>query len=170
MIEFMIICAPRSASTWTSNWLTTDTTLCMHEPSWKMDCSMFDSIKSDKVLGLSETSSIGFHKMAKVHPSRKVVLHRDISECSKSLMDLGFPPLSKYWENALDKIPGRHYHWLDVFNKDKAKDIYEFLLQKPFDVERWEWIKEIEMQPHFAGLTISTDVAKRLMSELRARE
>lgn len=167
MIDFMVITAPRSASTWTANWLTTDTTLCMHEPSWKMDCSAFDSIESEKMLGLSETGSIGFHKWAKQHPARKVILHRDIDECSASLQALGFPPLSDYWRTALDGIEGRHYHWQDVWDEAKAKDIYEFLLQREFDAERWRWIKEIEMQPHFAGLTINKGVAARLLKEMR---
>lgn len=167
MIEFMVITAPRSASTWASNWLTTDTTLCMHEPSWKMDCSEFDSIQSKRMLGLSETSSIGFHKWVKTHPARKVILHRDIAECSASLVELGFPPLGSYWNTALHEIEGRHYHWQDMWDAAKAKEIYEFLLQRDFDAERWNWIKEIEMQPHFAGLTVGKDVAARLLKEMR---
>ncbi len=168
MIEFMVITAPRSASTWASNWLTTDTTLCMHEPLWKMNFGALDAVESQKMLGLSETGSTGFHEHLASHPARKVILHRDLKECSDSLMQLGFHPLTKYWQGALEKIEGRHYHWRDMLDDEaKAREIYEFLLQREFDVERWSWVREIEMQPHFAGLTIGKHVAARLLKELR---
>lgn len=169
MIEFMVITAPRSASTWTSNWLTTDTTLCMHEPLWKMHYTDMDGIKSNKMLGISETGIAKFPEFVNAHPARKVVLHRDLAECSASLVELGFNPLSKFWEGALDQIQGRHYHWRDVFDEVKAKDIYEFLLEREFDVERHRWIKEIEMQPQFAGLSVNKEVAHQLLAELRGR-
>ena len=32
MIDFMVIGLPRTGTTWASNWLTTDSTQCYHDP------------------------------------------------------------------------------------------------------------------------------------------
>lgn len=173
MIEFMVLTAPRSASTWVANWLTTDTTVCVHEPLWH--CHYEDLEHSlhypGRMIGLSETGLARFPEFVNAHPSRKVILHRDLKECSDSLVALGFGVL-KHWEGVLEQIEGRHYHWQDVFDPAKAREIYEYLLQRAFDADRHRLLCGIEMQPHFAGMEITPEMkaaAKRLLRELRGK-
>ena len=166
MIEFMVIALPRSGTTWASNWLTTDTTTCIHDPLWNHDYKDFDKIKSDKMLGVSCTGLWMFKNWVNNHPARKVILHRDLSEVNTSLVEIGIPPLPEYAEDFINDIDGNHYDWLDIFTN--PKHIYEYLLQKEFDKERHDLLKEIEMQPNFAGLTINKDLTKRLMTEIGA--
>lgn len=171
MIEFMVLTAPRSASTWTSNWLTTEKTVCVHEPLWHYHYNEIDDnlIYPGRTIGISETGLAKFPDFVNKHPARKIILHRDLKECSDSLVELGFKPL-KYWEGVLENIEGKHYHYTDVFDPAKAKEIYEFLLEMPFDSIRHKLLCEIEMQPHFEGIKVTPqmkDAAAVLLKELR---
>jgi len=169
VIEFMVLSAPRSASTWVANWLTTDETLCLHDPLWKYHYSELDAIQSSKRLGLADTGLAKFPDFVNAHPARKLVLHRDLAACSASLVELGFGPL-KHWEGVLTRLGGWHVEWTDLFDPDKAKPIYEHLLGKEFDAERHALLCDMHVQPQFANIH-ATDAmrenAKRLLQELR---
>lgn len=167
MIEFMVVALPRSATTWTSNWLTTDDTLCYHDLSNFRHFSDWDSIVSNKSLGVSDTGICLFPEFVNAHPARKVILHRDLSDVNRSLDAIGYPRLDDRWVNALGKIHGKHFCWENIFAVDTAKEIYEYLLQKPFDRERWEELTRIEMQPQFSGITVNVDVAKKMLDQVR---
>lgn len=164
MIEFMILSAPRCGSTWAANWLTTDGTLCLHDPLWNWHYSELDKLESSKVLGVACTGLYHFPEWLNKHPARKVILHRPISEINESLRALGMPETDPASLENLGRVKGLHVYWDAIF-KDPAP-IYEFLLQKPFDAERHREIAQIEMQPHFNGLTINPEVTKKLRAEL----
>jgi hypothetical protein len=166
MIEFMVIAPPRCATTWAANWLTTDDTLCLHDPLFERHYSELDSINSRKTLGVSCTGLWIWSKWLNEHPARKVILHRDISEVNASLEAIGLEPIAMNTDDRLNMINGIHVDWTDVF--DKPKSIYEFLLQKDFDAERHAELRKIEMQPNFMGLTINKNVTRRLMEEMRS--
>lgn len=160
----MLIAAPRSGTTWASNWLTTDNSVCLHDPLSRVHYSDWDFIRCNKTLGISDTGIAVFDKFVNLHPARKVILHRDRREIDSSLNSLGVPSLTNIWDGALDKIEGMHVHWLDIFNNPKP--IYEFLLQKEFDAERHALLKEIEMQPKWSGLTINKEVTRKIVNEI----
>jgi hypothetical protein len=166
MIAFMLLAAPRSGTTWAANWLTTDTTLCLHDPLYTKHYTELDSFKTEKTLGVSCTGLAYFPEWVNKHPSRKIVLHRDISEIERSLEDIGlemaFPDVN-YIIN-LESIDAIHLPWTDLF--DNPKFIYETLLERPFDAERHALLREIEMQPKFEGLTVGHNVTRRLVSEV----
>lgn len=169
MIEFMVLSAPRSASTWVANWLTTDETLCLHDPLWKYHYSELDAIQSSKRLGLADTGLAKFPDFVNAHPARKVILHRDLEECSDSLVALGFGRL-KHWEGVLDKIEGLHVQWSDVFVSARAQEIYEHLLPGPFDMERHDALCKFHVQPNFSAImpdAAMRETAQRLLKELR---
>ena len=54
VIEFMVLSAPRSASTWAANWLTTEKTLCLHDPVLEHYPEDLDRIPCDRVLGVDK--------------------------------------------------------------------------------------------------------------------
>ena len=164
MIEFMVIAAPRSATTWVSNWLTTDTTLCIHDPLFNTHFNDLDKIQSKKMLGVSCTGIYLFPDFVNKHPARKIILHRELNEINDSLIAIGIPPISESNHRSLDNIEGIHMDWREVFHNPKL--IYEYLLRKDFDTERHRYLKEIEMQPNFSGLTINKEVTKRLFALL----
>lgn len=163
-IQFMVIAAPRSATTWCANWLTTETTLCLHDPLWRYPYDELDKILCTKMLGIACTGIALFPEWVNAHPARKIVLHRDFAEIDKSLEKIGLTACSESWKGVLERIDGVHLDWREIFERPKA--IYEFLLDKPFDAERHEALREINAQPAFAQLSIDRSATQRLIREL----
>ena len=164
MIEFMLLAAPRSGTTWAANWLTTDTTLCFHDPLFTYHYTDLDQIKSRKHLGISCTGLSYFPKWVNCHPARKIVLHRDIDEVNESLKKIGLPPVVIEYMNKLASIEATHLPWTDLF--ERPKFIYETLLELPFDEERHTLLREIEMQPDFERISIGNHT-KRILNEIQ---
>ncbi len=145
MIEFMLIAAPRSATAWAANWLTTDSTLCLHEPTARWSYQEWDTLKSERKLGVACTvSAIRNRDFLNAHPARKVILHRDIEEIRASMGNLGIP--GDYDVAALDHVRGQHHDWRDLFARPAL--IYEYLLKKPFDEERHTELLSFNVQNH----------------------
>lgn len=167
MIDFMLIAAPRSATTWASNWLTTDHSTCLHDPllKWTKDELMTLEASSSKTLGMACTGIALFPDWVNAHPARKVILHRDLDEIDASLQRIGMTPCGVQWKGVLEKIDGIHLDWTELFKR--PRHIYEFLLNLPFDPERWAVLKEINMQPNFGSLSINREATQAFMHELR---
>lgn len=142
MISFMIIAAPRSASAWASVWLTTDTTLCIHEPLTRWRQEQLDGIPSIKALGVACTALARFPDFVNAHPARKVILHRSEREVRASMASLGIA--GDYDFRALDRINGNHCDWRELFTDPEP--IYTYLLGKPFDAERHHELVGMNMQ------------------------
>jgi hypothetical protein len=142
MISFMVLSAPRSASAWVSNWLTTDTTLCIHEPlaRWKPD--ELDQIESEKTLGVACTVLALQPDFVNAHPARKVILHRPLAEVRSAMKALRIE--GDYDPKALNRIEGLHCDWREVFLAPEA--IYNYLLEKPFDAERHRELLNLNIQ------------------------
>lgn len=164
----MLISAPRSASTWASNWLTTEASLCLHDPLWRYHYSDLDGVVSPKRIGISCTGIALFPEWVNSHPARKVILHRDLADVDASLVKIGLGPCSEQWEGVLDRINGWHLQWDALFNQQAAQQIYEFLLQLPFDAERHAVLRDINVQPAFAKLSIDRSATSRLIRELES--
>ena len=152
MLSFMLLAAPRSGTAWAANWLTTDTTLCLHEPLARWSIKQLDCIESDKTLGIACTALARFPDFVNAHPAPKVILHRDSREVCESMVALKVP--GSYDFAALDRIEGMHCDWRQLF--DDPAPIYQHLLGKPFDAER-----------HFelAAMNVQNE---RLIRQLRA--
>lgn len=142
MIEFMLLAAPRSGTAWAANWLTTDRSLCLHDPLNRWTLAELDNrwLKHRK-LGIACTVS-ALSKDINQHTARKVVLHRDPQEVRESMAQLRIR--GDYDFAALDKVEGRHYDWEQLF-EDPAP-IYEFLLRVPFDIERHRELRGMNVQ------------------------
>jgi hypothetical protein len=164
-IEFMVIAAPRSGTTWAANWLTTDTTLCLHDPIFNYHYSELDNVASKHKLGISCTGLMYFPEWLNNHPARKVVLHRDNQEIRDSIAKLGFPPTDEDYSETLNVIDGQHYAWSDIF--DNPKPIYEYLLDKEFDAERHSELKKVWMEPNFNQVNPTAGALHRIFDELR---
>lgn len=149
MISFMVIGAPRSGTSWAANWLTTDKTLCLHDPLFKHHFLELDDIKSSRALGVSCTGLAMFADFVNQHPAPKVVLHRDIDEINSSLENIGMPILPKSWPHLLDRIHGLHVIWTELF--DNPAPIYRHLFGSDHDHERHEILRELEVQTRYEG-------------------
>lgn len=142
MIEFMLLAAPRSATAWASNWLTTDRSLCLHDPLNRWTLEELDQRRfKHRVLGIACTVSALLPNINE-HAARKVILHREPGEVRESMDRLHIQ--GNYDFAALDKVEGRHYDWRQLF-EDPAP-IYEYLLRYPFDAERHEELRGMNVQ------------------------
>lgn len=166
MIEFMVIAAPRSGTAWAANWLTTDTTLCLHDPLWQRHYLDLDHIESPKVLGVACTGLALFEHFTSTHSARKVILHRNFDEIDASLAAIGMPPTTPKIRGMLDKIEGMHVHWRELF--ERPQPIYEFLLHRPFDPERHAMLCDLEVQTNFERIKVNPQVTARLIAEMQA--
>jgi hypothetical protein len=166
MIEFMVIGAPRSGTTWAANWLTTDTTLCIHDPLSKYGLLELDNIPTGgKKLGVSCTGLGMFSKWVNGHTAPKVVLHRSVEEINLSLHKLGLPPLDPRWPDWLHSIAGWHIPWDFLFH-EPAK-VYEYLLNKPFDYQRYAELRAMLIEPHVQHIHQDPKVLQELISGLQ---
>jgi hypothetical protein len=131
-IEFMVLGAPRSGTAWCANWLSTDATLCIHEPLARYKLTELNSLHSFKTLGIACTVLGQNPGFVNKHTARKLILHRDPKEVRESMQKLGIS--GDYDFEALNAIRGMHCHWRKVFMEPAL--IYEYLLERPFDAER----------------------------------
>lgn len=168
MIEFMVLAMPRSGTGWCANWLTTDRTLCLHDPLWKHHYSELDNVRSPgRRLGVSCTGLAMFPDFLASHRARKVILHRPIAEVNESGRALGLDPIPTHWDSLLDSITGFHASWTDVFKPETARPIYEFLLQRSFDEQRHAMLTGLNVQIAFERVKPDPRVARRFFEEFR---
>ena len=168
----MVISAPRSGSTWAANWLTTEKSICLHDPLWTTyhtDLDDLDNFKPDRMLGISCTGIMIYDEFLNKHPARKVILHREIGEISKSLNARGMPDIPHESAEYLSGIHGRHYDWDALFDDKQAKEIYEYLLQIPFDAERHELLKTLNVQSNLERIEVDKGATQRFIEDLRSK-
>ena len=170
MIDFMVVGLPRSGTTWASAWLTTDTSLCWHDPLYQMHYTDWDErlARPGKSVGVSCTGIWRWIDWLCRHPARKVILHRDIGEVMLSMAQIGLPHSDlEHGATLLEQIDGLHVPFSDLFDLERGKLIWEFLMtDKPYDVDRHKLMIDIEMQPKFSGLTVNKDVTRKLVAEI----
>lgn len=169
MIDFMVIGLPRSATTWASNWLTTDLVHCYHDPLYHTHYENWDGLSIPGTLtGVSCTGIWRWPGWVNRHPSKKLILHRDLGEINQSLVDIGLDPLPHGSEEFLGQIQGLHIPFEDLFSSGKACQVWEYLVGSPFNSRRHGEISPIEMQPQFSKLTVGEEVTRKLREELAA--
>lgn len=171
-IDFMVIAPPRCATTWIANWLTTDTTICYHDPLMHLHPTEIDEVLTRipancaKVVGIACTGIALFPDWVNAHPARKLILERPFEEIDASLERVGVPMVSPQWEGAMELIAGKAMPWDSVFDCDKATEIYRHLLRRIMDPDRWHQLREMYIAPNFNALALNRGNALRLMREL----
>lgn len=169
----MVLAGPRSATTWIANYLTTDTSLCLHDPLLRYTPAQLDRLSiPGKLLGISCSSAPLNPEWVTTNACRKVVLYRDADDMNASLRRIGLRELDKTEHLkrliALD-VPGtRWFDWKDVFQQKSAKTLYEYLLPgRPFDANRHHELAQMHIEPQWADLEIQTDAVRALSERIR---
>ena len=168
-ISFMVVGGPRSATTWVANLLTTDTTLCLHDPLLEHTSKQLENAHfPGKRVGIADTSAIMWPEWIAVHPAKKVVLWREVSEINVSLRALGLPEMdavSHYRRlSMLSHIPV--LPWQAVFTPLGAMRLCK-LLDVPFDRYRFEELVKMNIQPQFSRLPVSKEAAQELVRRIQ---
>lgn len=168
MVKFMVLSAPRSASTWVANWLTTERTLCLHDPILEHTPEALDALPCDRMLGVACTALALLPELINAHAARKVVVHRDLSEVNQSLTTLGLSSLGPVWVKALERIHGFHVYYEDLFDQFIAARVYEHLTELPFDGPRHALLRDMYVEPHFDKVKILPERVKAFRERLEA--
>ncbi len=154
MISFMVLSAPRSASTWAANWLTTASTLCLHDPVLAYAPEELDKLYCDRRLGICCTALALLPDFVNQHPAKKVIVHRERCEVDASLISMGFSALGHAWDGALDRIHGMHVDYAELFDADAADAIHFELTGERLDRPRHRELCAMYVEPHFGNVRL----------------
>ena len=156
----MVLSAPRSASTWVANWLTTERTLCLHDPVLEHAPEAMDAIACDRRLGVACTGLALLPDFVNAHAARKVIVHRHLEEVNESLETIGLTPLGLPWRRALERIKGFHAAYSDLFEPASAAILYEHLTGFDFDAVRHANLCAMHVEPQFEKIKIRPERAR----------
>lgn len=161
MLQFMVLSAPRCASTWVANWLTSERVLCLHDPILEHTPEDLDTLPCDRLLGIACTGLALLTPFVNAHPARKVVIHRDFKEINDSLMSIGLTRVvAKRWDVALYAIEGMHVRYHELFQTSAAAHMYSYLTQLPFDPARYDLLRVMHVEPLFDHVKIVPERAR----------
>lgn len=167
MIKFMVIGLPRSGTTWAANWLTTEKTLCLHDPLNEYHYKELDSLDAGtRELGVSCTGLYLFPEFLNRHPARKVILHRPVGEIKASFKRNDMTVRLFKPEN-LNKIEGMHVQWTDMFIRPEK--IYSFLMRRNLDVLRHDQLKTFNIQADLNKTRRNGILLKELIYDARSQ-
>jgi hypothetical protein len=152
-VDFIVLGLPRSGTTWLANWLTTDRSFCLHDPfnqlpeRWPRDSRRF---------GISCTGAYLLPKWLDLQHCPVAIIERDPKACDHSLERIGLGDTSPL-VTALRNTEGRRWRFDDIWNEEKARELWAFLLpDAPFDALRYRLLREMRIEP--MQWTADTDV------------
>lgn len=166
-INFMVLGGPRSGTTWAANWLTTESTVCLHDPFLEYTLAELSQLYfPNKRLGISCTAAMLHPKWVNSHSCPKIMLYRQLSEINASLRELGLVELGEMRHLArIDALKGvKILPYEQLFHHKSAKAIAEYL-GVPFDHTRFAVLRQMRVEPMWRHLT----VGKRAVTELLAQ-
>lgn len=160
-VDFIVLGLPRSGTTWLANWLTTERSLCLHDPfatalpeRWPRDGRRF---------GISCTGAYLLPKWLKAQECAVAVIQRDPAACEASLARIGLGGLGGL-PAALQGVDGRRWQFADLWDEDTARELWTFLLPGiAFDAPRYRLLREMRIEPKeiVADMDVAAEVIKR---------
>lgn len=169
MLDFIVIGLPRSGTTWLSNWLTTDTTVCLHDPFAHLMPEELEGQRNGKRLGISCTGAY-LLPWLKTQECPVAVIQRDVADCAASLAAMGLhgatgSAATDLLAEKLAEVGGRRWQFADIWIEEKARELWAFLLPGiPFDSQRYRLLTEMQIQPHMGKWTFDPSIAERLLT------
>lgn len=167
MLDFVVTGLPRSATTWLAAFLTTNDSLCLHDPfslgwpdKWERDGRRF---------GISCTGVYLMPEILERQDCPVVVIERDPADCEQSIERMGFkeshiPRL----KSMLDKVDGWRFPYAELWVEARARELWGYLLPGlPFDRLRYRQLAQMQIQPHMGKWSPDASVLED-MKRLRA--
>lgn len=159
-MDFIVLGLPRSGTTWLANWLTTDRSLCLHDPfnelpeNWPCD---------ERRFGISCTGVYLMPKWLKQWNCPVAVIERDPAKCDASLGAMGLGTTEQLLE-PFQNVEGRRFAFADIWAEENAAELWAYLLPGiPFDALRYRQLKHMQVQPYQWRLN------ETVLAELAAR-
>ncbi len=162
----MVLGGPRSATTWLANLLTTDETICLHDPLLEHTSVQLELLKfpGKRLVGISDTAALLFGDWL----AKKIVLWRDPIHINKAIAALGLREIDALGHTARVYALGNRvplYQWDTVFKAPIAQAICRYF-DVPFCRYRFEELKKMHIQPHFSALSVGREAAQELVRRL----
>jgi hypothetical protein len=172
MLDFLVLSLPRSGSTWCSNWLTTDTTFCLHDPLSHRNLADLETASfPNRQWGAACTFLWMFPEWCQEHASRILILDRDVNEVQDSLKRIGISGLPDAMIIKFKAMPGRRVPYQDLFHPETAHQIWEYLrIEAPFDRERHRLLCEMTINPNLAKWRPDKKIMHALIEQLRSSD
>lgn len=160
-LDFIVLGLPRSGTTWLANWLTTESSLCLHDP---FAVGMPDSWPADeRRRGISCTGAWLMPHWLGEYTCPIAVIERDPASCDRSLAQLGLPPTSALIE-LFEQAPGRRFAFESLWDEDGARALWDYLLPaQPFDPLRYRLLRAMHVQPTDPG-KVDMDTVQHLVA------
>jgi hypothetical protein len=169
VLDFAIIGLPRSGTTWAANWLTTDRSLCLHDPLTEHTLDDLAAWREPgKLVGVACTGLWQFPEWVAANVRNVVLLDRDIADIDRSLIEIGLGPMPPAAVEQFAAMVGRRFLMEELFNSAFASDIWHALVPGlSFDYARHELLTSFMVNPHFPSLEPSPRAVKDWVKRLQ---
>lgn len=167
MLDFLVLGFPRSGTTWLANWLTTEHSLCFHEP---FTYSTIEDVLAYhhpmKRVGVADTG-LWYRPDICVEIARRIaVIHRPRSAINHSLTQIGMPEID-FDEAHLWALPGLHFQFEQIFDTDEAERLHDHLLPgMAYDRERHALLKEMIVNPNLETVRMDATKARAFLARV----
>lgn len=153
MLDFAVIGLPRSGTTWAANWLTTDRSICLHDPLVNNTLTeLADWEVPGKLCGVACTGLWMFPEWVAENVKHVVLIDRDPDEVNRSLNAIGLSPLRDADIARFLDMDGQRADMLDLFDVAAASDIWFSLVPElDYDVDRHMVLASMMINPYFPG-------------------
>lgn len=164
-MKFQVLSLPRCGTTWAANWLTDNDAICYHDPLSYKTTKELSKHEPGFDWGISCTASWLAPKWINSFYCQRIILVRDLSEINESLVNLGLPEMSPYLVDMFNQLDGWKVNYKDLFNPEKAEEIWAYLRGTPFNRERHKILCEMQIQPDFTKWQPDLAIITKLLQE-----
>jgi hypothetical protein len=170
MLDFLVLSLSRSGSTWCSNWLSTDTTHCLHDPLSYRTLTDLEMLHfPGKQVGAACTFLWMYPQWCQQHAKHLIILDRPINQIQASLKRIGMDALPEAMIKKFQAMPGHRVPYEQLFDPKFAMAIWEYLhIHAPFDEERHKLLREMTINPNFAQWRPDKKIIQELLQHLKA--
>lgn len=167
--SFILTALPRSGTTWASAWLTDGTALCYHDPLGSgFTTDQLQNHDPGCLWGIACTSVWTMPRWIERQQCKVLLLDRNIDEINKSLVDeLKLPPLIDAAFPTFQALKFPRINWDAMWTVEGANEIWNHLRpETPFNVQRWELLRQLRINPKFEEIVIDTAKFRANMKQI----
>lgn len=161
-LDFIVLGLPRSGTTWLANLLTTQQSLCLHDPFARL---LPEQIKGDgRRLGVSCTGMYLMPSLLAAQRCPVAVIERSVDACEASVAKLGLGSVAPL-KGALDRVQARRFAFDDLWDEYQARRLWIYLMPGvPWDGPRYRLLRDMRVEPknpHHFNLDVAKELAAR---------
>jgi hypothetical protein len=153
-LAFRVFGLPRSGTTWMSNWLTTNDSICWHNPVFFAGVPGIEqwAAKQDVPAGISCTGTWLASGLDPDVPT--ICLTRELADIQASLAAIGLCPYPQEWYDMFMALPYEQWRMDELMEQEGARRVHHYLLPGvPFNLARWQELKRMAIQTERGEVT-----------------